>query len=221
MTRPDGIIFDLDGTLLDTLEDIGLSLNRILERHGRPTHALERYRYFIGKGVASLLRRATGLKDDDPLLARIGREFREDYNRHWKDHTTLYSGIPELLDTLSGSEIRMAVLTNKYQEYADLNRTLFLAQWTFAPFLGAVEDRPLKPAPDGVFEILRAWDLPADRVFYVGDTDTDMQTAQAAGVFAIGAGWGFREQEELSTSGADLVVKTPAELEAYLRSLLS
>ncbi|NOZ74086.1 MAG: HAD hydrolase-like protein [FCB group bacterium] len=107
MTRPDGIIFDLDGTLLNTLDDIGLSLNRVLQRYGLATHSLDCYRHFIGQGVASLLSRASGLKADDPKLTHIGQEFREDYAQHWQDHTTLYDGIPELLDHLSESKTRI------------------------------------------------------------------------------------------------------------------
>jgi len=102
-----------------------------------------------------------------------------------------------------------------------LNRTLFLSRWMIDPFLGAVENRPLKPAPDGVHEILRDWQFAADQVFYVGDTDTDMHTATAAGVFAVGAAWGFRGRKELETSGAEVVFDTASDFQKYLRSLSS
>ncbi len=211
-----GIIFDLDGTLLDTLEDIAYSLNRVLERHHLPPHSIESYRQFIGKGVANLLHQATGLNPADPLLITIGQEFRDDYGNHWMDHTHIYSGIPELLDHVTETGFRLAVLTNKYQEYADLNRTLYLSQWPINPFLGASNNRPLKPDPAGIHEIAKTWNIDLNRILYVGDTDTDMQTARAAGVFAIGAGWGFRNRQELEAAGADLIMETPKELRTWI-----
>jgi len=212
-----GIIFDLDGTLLDTVEDIANSMNRVLDDHNLPTHPVDSYRKFIGKGVVNLLVMATGLPADNPDCLTIGKEFREDYSKHWMDRTQLYPEIPFLLDHLSEVGAHMAVLTNKYQEYANLNREVFLNRWPIDPFLGATPDLPLKPDPAGIYKIADHWNYDLKQIYYIGDTDTDMQTALAAGVFAIGAGWGFRGLTELELAGADLAMESPAELWTWFR----
>ncbi|RMF11089.1 MAG: HAD family hydrolase, partial [Candidatus Neomarinimicrobiota bacterium] len=195
--------------------------NTVLNQHGLPPHPVDAYRHFIGRGVVHLCERATGLSLADPLAQAVAKAFRDEYRRRWRDHTRLYPGISELLDRLTGAAVRMAVLTNKPPPYAELNRELFLSRWTLDPFWGAGEERPLKPAPDGLLDILDRWQLPKHQAVYVGDTDTDVETARAAGVFAVGAAWGFRGRKELESSGADLVADTPAQLWTLLRPRLA
>jgi len=207
------VIFDLDGTLLDTLEDLAGSMNRVLQQKGLPTHPTEAFRYFVGNGAAALVSRALPPeKRNDQLIADCLQAFRREYDRNWNMKTKPYSGVPELLDALTAKHIEMAVLTNKAQPVAELCIHEYFSGWEFAVILGQRDGVPLKPDPAGPREIARRLDIPAHEFLYLGDSAVDMKTAIGAGMLPVGALWGFRSEKELRESGAAEVIGRPTEL---------
>jgi phosphoglycolate phosphatase len=207
------VIFDLDGTLLDTLEDLADSVNRVLQDKGLPTHPTEAFRYFVGNGAAMLVSRALPPeRRNDALTADCLEAFLKEYNRNWNMKTKPYSGVSELLDALTAKHIEMAVLTNKPQHFAELCIQEFLSAWKFTVILGQRDGFPLKPDPAGPREIARCLDVPPREFLYLGDSDADMRTAVRAHMFPVGALWGFRSEKELRESGAVEVISRPTEL---------
>jgi phosphoglycolate phosphatase len=214
------VIFDLDGTLIDSLADIAESTNAVLAEGGYPTHSLESYKRFVGDGMPSLVRRALPAASRDPAtIDALVEAVRSVYRTRWDRKTRPYGGIAELLDALVERGISLSVLSNKPQESAELVVARLLARWRFAVVVGARPDLPLKPDPAGAILIARALGLEPSRIAYLGDTDTDMRTARAAGMYAVGAGWGFRPASELQTTGARLVIERPIDLLAILEDL--
>jgi phosphoglycolate phosphatase len=215
--RCKAVLFDLDGTLLDTLEDIGQAMNRVLARHGLAAHPLSAYRGFVGDGAEVLVRRSLrpGQATEAEIFEYI-QEFKTAYAQCWNVYTRPYPGIPQLLDMLAQRGIHKAVLSNKPHEFSVRCVEAFLPGWSFAAVLGEMPGRPLKPDPAGAQEAARLLKAAPREICYVGDTDTDMQTALAAGMLPVGALWGFRPAAELSASGAHYLIKTPAELLSLL-----
>lgn len=207
------IIFDLDGTLLNTLEDIGNAVNRVLEKKGFPLHNLDLYRYFVGGGVPMLIMRALpeGKRDDDNIRA-CTREFREDYRQNWKVETRPYDGIVEMLDELTTQGIKMTVLSNKPDKYTKLCISELLPKWKFDIVLGQRDSVPQKPDPAGAIEIADYLEISPESFLYLGDTATDMQTATAANMYPVGALWGFRSKEELQENGAQALIEKPQKI---------
>jgi len=211
------IIFDLDGTLLDTLADIANSANTALRRHGFPTHEADAYRHFIGDGVTMLMTRALPAeKRTDDMIAGCATGFRENYHRTWNLNTRPYDGIPELLDALAARNVKMAVLSNKPDDFTKLCVREFLADWSFEMILGLRHGVPQKPDPTGALEIAEHLAMAPARILYLGDSAVDMKTAVNAGMFPVGALWGFRALEELLENGARATIKEPLELVDYL-----
>lgn len=207
------VLFDLDGTLLDTLEDIADSVNTVLDRNGLPGHMLEAYRYFIGDGVEDLASRAlpenrrTGV-----MVARVVAAFREEYGQRWADKTGPYEGIPELLNALTARGTKMAILSNKPDNFTRLMVSRLLEKWRFEPVIGAKPSMPKKPDPTGAAEIAGRLGVLPGEFLYLGDGDADMKTAIAAGMYPVGALWGFRTAGELLASGAKTLVRHPMDL---------
>jgi len=211
------VIFDLDGTLLDTLEDLADSVNRVLQDKGLPTHPTEAFRYFVGNGATMLVSRALPPeKRNDELTADCLEAFRREYNRNWNMKTKPYNGVSELLDALTAKHIEMAVLTNKPQHFAELCIQEFFSGWKFAVILGQRDGVSMKPDPAGPREIVRYLDIPSRDFLYLGDSDVDMRTAVNANMLPIGAMWGFRSQKELREAGAIEVIARPMELLKFL-----
>jgi phosphoglycolate phosphatase len=207
------IIFDLDGTLLNTLQDIADSMNRALARLAFPQHPLDAYRYFVGDGMEVLVRRCVPQHiSDEKVIAQALLFMREEYALHWADKTQPYDGIPELLDALSRRRVRLMVCSNKPQDFTQQCVTKFLSRWCFEPIVGARPGVPKKPDPASVLEIIRNSGLRVDEFIYLGDTAVDMHTAVAANLHAVGAVWGFRTADELTQSGAKLLLNHPMEL---------
>lgn len=207
------IIFDLDGTLLDTLEDLSNAANRVLERHGFPTHDTGDYRYMVGDGAVVLMRRALPEdRRDDVTVLDCVRAFREEYERGWKIKTRSYDGVTEMLDVLAAHGMKMAVLSNKPDDFTKRCVSEYFPQQTFDLVLGQCDTVPLKPDPSGAMEISRFLNIPPSQFLYLGDTSIDMKTAVAAGMFPVGALWGFRSGKELLENGARLLIKRPTEL---------
>ena len=206
------VIFDLDGTLLDTLEDLAGSVNRVLQDKGFPTHPMEAFRYFVGDGAAMVVSRALPPEKRTELAADCLEAFLEEYSRNWNIKTKPYGGVSELLDALAAKSIEMAVFTNKPQHFAELCIQEFLSGWKFTAILGQRDGFPLKPDPAGPLEIARRVDIPSQEFLYLGDSDIDMKTAVSANMFPVGALWGFRSEKELRESGAVEVISKPTEL---------
>ena len=217
MTRQKCVLFDLDGTLVDSLIDLADSMNRVLSRQGLPAHPAEAYRYFVGDGITKLVQRALPAEaQQQDIIQDCVQKMRQEYALHWADTTRPYPGIAELLDTLASLGIQMAILSNKPDALTqEVVRTL-LPQWDFAAVAGAREPFPRKPDPTGALRIANLLQREPADFLYLGDTNTDMQTARAAKMFAIGALWGFRTADELKENGAQALISVPIELCALL-----
>lgn len=207
------VIFDLDGTLLDTIGDLAAACNTVLERRGFPCHTYEQYCGFVGNGVMRLVERALPEADRTPeTVAAVRADFVKHYTEYINRYTKPYEGIPELLAELTRRGVRMAVASNKFQAGTEKLVRLYFPGVAFDPVLGQRPDVPLKPDPAVVVEILALTGVARDEVLYVGDSGVDMQTATAAGVRSVGVTWGFRTRGELEQSGAHHVVDTPDEI---------
>jgi phosphoglycolate phosphatase len=207
------VLFDLDGTLLDTLEDLAVSMNTALESFGFPPHPVEAYRYMVGDGMDTLARRAIPENRIEPatVMACVDR-MKSQYRQHWLDTTKPYDGIPDLLDALAQRTIPMAILSNKPDDFTKPMVEKVLAKWSFTEVRGVSEDTPRKPNPSGALQIAERLGVDPAEFLYVGDTNTDMETARSAGMYPVGVLWGFRTEEELQMSGAENVIARPTDL---------
>lgn len=214
--RFNSIIFDLDGTLIDSLADIADSMNRVLKKHGLPEHDMQTYRYFIGYGVPVLVQKAVPLHlSEEGIIESYAWEFRETYGKNYNVMTKLYDGIPAMLDKLSDRKIRMSIFSNKPDNFTKKCVREFLQPWKFECVIGHGSGIPPKPDPTGVLKILKEMEQkPADTI-YLGDSGIDMITAVSAGMFPIGALWGFRDRDELRENGARELVKDPRAILAF------
>ncbi len=207
------VLFDLDGTLLDTIEDISDSMNSVLAKNGYPVHDIEAYKYFVGDGMKTLVQRAlpkgtySTQQIDNYLQAN-----KAEYARRWSDKTVLYPGIGGLLDGLTDKGINCAVLSNKPDAFTKQIVEKLLAGWNFYPIFGERLGIPKKPDPAGALEIASILKVKPEECLYLGDTGTDMETAKAAGMYAIGVLWGFRKADELLDSGARVLVSDPLQV---------
>ncbi len=213
MPIPRAAVFDLDGTLLDTLDDLADSANEALTTAGLPAHPVDAYRTFVGEGIHTLVQRILPAgQDDEEMVTRVLALYRAAYGRRWNNKTKPYDGIPESLDALLSRQVKLAVLSNKPQKFTELCMAHHLPDHAFEIVLGQRDSVPRKPDPAGALEIAHAFQLDPGEVIFIGDTKTDMDTATAAGMRAIGVSWGFRPVEELRRHGAEVVVDHPAEL---------
>ena len=212
--RIQAVVFDLDGTLLDSLADIANAANWVLQSHGFPTHDVQAYRYFVGDGVRHLLCRTLPQEyhDDEQLGRKVIAEFIDRYHRSWNVESRLYDGVPQMLDELVQRNLALAVLSNKPQAATSKCVEHYLSQYPFAPVLGQTEARPPKPDLTGAREVLAELGAEPADCLYVGDTAVDMQTASSAAMPSIGVTWGFRERDELEQAGADWIIDHPSEL---------
>jgi phosphoglycolate phosphatase len=210
------VIFDLDGTLLDTIDDIADSMNEVLGRYGLPLHSVDEYKIFVGDGVTNLVNRsAAAAPAAGHSLSQIETEYRAEYIKRQADKTKPYDGMPETLSALAQRGIKMAVFSNKpYNATLEVVAHYFPGIY-FDAIIGQRPGYPIKPNPSGAMEILEIFGLPREEVLYVGDTGTDMQTAKAAGLKAVGALWGFRERDELVQNGADILAERPQGILKY------
>lgn len=206
-------VFDLDGTLLDSLEDIATSANEALKKMGYAPHHLADYRYHVGDGLNVLAQRVLPPAHRDlPTAQAFVNEMRTEYAQRWSNTTKPYAGIPELLDELVRRGFKLAVLSNKPHDFTQVVTATLLPKWTFNPMIGARVGIPHKPDPAGAVEIAELLKLPAAECIFLGDTYADMRAATGAGMFPVGVLWGFRPAQELLESGAKLLIKDPLEL---------
>lgn len=210
---PRALIFDLDGTLLDTLEDLADSGNAALAELGLPEHPVNAYRLFVGLGVAELVQRMLPEKSrDEATLGRARELLMAVYKERWKLKTRPYPGIPELLEALRQASLPICVLSNKPQDYTELTVREFFPGFPFAQVRGARVDVPNKPHPAGALALAGELGMTPGRIAFVGDSATDMKTARGAGMLPVGVLWGFRDEAELTANGARHLLKAPADL---------
>ena len=214
------VIFDLDGTLLDTLEDIADACNHALNECGFPSRNLDEYRKFVGRGIMNLFRSALpeGYKDDDTVL-RVRDAFVPYYNIHKDDKTRPYPGTEELLDALTANGIMLAVASNKYQEATEELVRKHFCRYDFLCILGQREGKPIKPDAGIILEAMSCCCVKPEETVYCGDSDVDMQTGKNAGVKTIGVTWGFRTREELAAYDPMLIADDQTQIKNKVLSL--
>lgn len=214
-TKKDLVIFDLDGTLLNTIADLGASCNYALRTMGYAEHPIAAYNYMVGNGVRKLIERAN--PDADPeKVKELLRHFREHYDEHCLENTAHYPGIDEILKELTARGVAVAVATNKYQSAAEKIIRHFFPDIPFVAIMGQTDERPPKPDPSIDFAILLDHPTLKSRVLHVGDSAVDIETAKRACVESVGVSWGFRPVSELRRAFADHVISSPSELYKYV-----
>jgi len=205
------VLFDLDGTLADTLADLANAVNFALTLVGCPTHPQDRFRYLVGDGARNLCQRALPADRQD-LVDELLHLMRGHYDAHCFDETRLYPGIPELVTELHHRSYRMAVLSNKPDVFTKRMVAHFFPSSPFDAVHGQQPGQPIKPDPAVALQIAGEFNIPAAEWLYLGDTNTDMRTATNAGMFPVGVLWGFREKDELLATGAKELIAKPSDL---------
>jgi phosphoglycolate phosphatase len=207
------IVFDLDGTLINSLEDLADSANHVLVQHGFPTHPVDAYRYFVGDGVRKLIERILPEeKRNDIQIEQCRQEFVAYYRIHMEDKTEVYPGMFELLKTLKEKGLKIAVATNKVHIAVAPLMAKYFPNIRFDSMIGQREGVPVKPHPKIMFDILKETGCQPSEALHVGDTATDMQLAHRAGIESVGVLWGYRPLEELQEAGARYIIEHPLDL---------
>lgn len=207
----DAVIFDMDGTLLDTLDDLADSVNEMLAGHGYRQRTLDEVRGFVGNGASFLIEKCVPNGKDNPALEECLLEFKEQYEKNMQNKTAPYAGIPELLSELADLGVKMAVVSNKGDGAVKHMSEQFFGEHIRVA-VGENEKLCKKPAPDSIYVALKQMDAVLGRTLYVGDSEVDVQTARNAGLLCVGVSWGFRDRELLQHEGADWVIDRPEEL---------
>lgn len=214
------VIFDLDGTLVDSLADLAISVNHALKNAGLEEKPVENYKTYVGNGRDMLIKRAMGKAcEDKALFEQVRKDYDEHYAAHCNDNTKSYPGCENMLKKLTAKGIKTAVLSNKPHEFV---KKILDKLYPYHAFVAAWGQKPqykTKPNPDAVFAIMKLNDVTSDECLYVGDSDVDVFTANNAGVHMAGVSWGFRGREELKSAGAPFVADTAEELYEYICGL--
>ena len=211
--RYQAVIFDLDGTLIDSLTDLAEAGNRVLAEMKMDVHPLAAYRIFVGDGLETLIQRILPKESrTESTIAEAIQRFRIDYGNNWHINTTLYPGIPDLLNQLTDAGLSMSILSNKPHVFTGLCVEHFLSNWHFEQILGHRPEVPKKPDGSGAVEIAKTLQLSPSQILFIGDSAVDMQTAANAGMDGAGVLWGFRGADELRQNGATYLASTPSEL---------
>lgn len=214
-----GIIFDLDGTLLDTLDDLTTAVNKFLAKHDFARHSREDVRKMVGNGAAKLVERALPkiefTKDE---MLKFYAEYAECYATSQK-FTKIYDGIDEVLDYLTEKNIKIAVVSNKPDKATQFCKENYLKKWNINPCFGQIDGIPIKPAPFMLNKVIEIWEFEKSEVLFVGDSPEDMLTAKNAQIAGIGAGWGFRSCELLDKAGAEFSFEKTLQLLEFIKSL--
>ena len=212
------VIWDLDGTLLNTLDDLAASVNAALAMNGMPLRSTQEVRAFVGNGIRNLMMRAVPDGDANPAFDKALEDFTRHYGAHSRDRTRPYDGILEMLDKLSGEGVKHAIVSNKIDfAVKALSRAYFGERMCAA--IGDDPSRARKPAPDSVLAAMREMGVTAQETVYVGDSDVDVLTARNAGVPCVAVLWGFRDEACLRAAGAERLARTPDELREIIERL--
>lgn len=206
------LLFDLDGTLLDTLEDLADAVNAVLERAGYPAHPVDAYRYFVGSGLETMLRRAAPEGLDDGALADLALAFRGTYAKNWDAKTRPYPGVESVLEALVKTGLPFAVLSNKPHDFTQLCVNRFFPSIAFTAVQGSPKGGRAKPDPAMALALAGDFGVLPGEVLFVGDSSVDMDTATGAGMIAAGALWGFRPESELVAHGARVLLAKPSDI---------
>jgi len=211
----EGIIFDLDGTLVHTIEDIGDAANVMLKRHGFPEHSTSDYLKWIGSGAAKFVENALVPDITTEQLQGCITEFKEIYGRNLNNKSRLYEGVPQVLDELTDRGIKLSILSNKPHRLTERVTEYYLSDWDFSPVFGQREHIPRKPDPTAALEIAGIMNIVVDRILFVGDSLADLKTALAAGMVPVGVTWGYGRLESAAQNGQSFI-QQPQELLALL-----
>jgi phosphoglycolate phosphatase len=206
------LLFDLDGTLIDSVADIGNAMNHVLGQHDLPTHPLEVYRAKVGEGAGQLVWDVLPAESSSELHASVLAAYKERYLSHLVVETRLYPGMPEALDALVSREVKLAVVTNKPQSATENIASALLARWPFAAIEGQQAGIPHKTDKTLALRAARTLGVQPSECLFVGDTRVDVATARAAGMTSVGCAWGFRGAAELREHGANHIIDAPIEL---------
>ena len=205
------IIFDLDGTLIDSLEDIANCMNYVLKELNLPIHKIDDYKYFVGGGISILVDNA--LKGyNQEIKEEVTKRFKIVYDQKLHSKTKPYDGIYELLDELSKLDCNLAILSNKPHEFTIQYANSLFKKYNFKEVHGQKNNIPKKPDPTAAIDIAKSLNIPCEEIYFVGDTMVDMQTAKNANMIAVGVLWGFRDEKELKENGANFLIKHPLDL---------
>jgi phosphoglycolate phosphatase len=207
-----GVIFDLDGTLLNTLRDLAGSVNHVLAAYGYPQHSCEEYKTRIGKGFRNLLEVSFPDCSDEREISIALEMFLETYDQNYMKQTASYDGIPEMLEILGDRGVKIGVNSNKRTDYTNNLIHKFFPHIPFTGVFGEREGTPKKPHPQAALEIVEMMGLRPEETIYIGDSGTDIQTGKNAGMATAGVLWGFRDLVELRENGADYIIRTPREI---------
>jgi len=207
------VLFDLDGTLLDTIDDLTASMNAALAQLGCPPRSIAECKRFVGDGVVAFAKRSlpADRRDEATVLQCVG-SMRQHYASNWANKTQPYDGVPELLDALTQRGLKLAILSNKPDDTTQICVNELLGGWAFEIVQGVCDGVEPKPDPSGAIHVAATLGIAPEQFLYMGDTNTDMQTANAAGMYAVGVLWGFRTAEELTENGAATLLGSPCDL---------
>lgn len=206
------IVFDLDGTLLDTVPDIAAALNRALAACGLPTHDQKTVETFLGNGIRDAVMKAAPANTPDDTIERVLDLYRDDYAAHCTEKTTLYGGVREMVNGFAARGLKLAVLSNKTEKTAQKIIAHFFPEGQFSAVFGRVPERPLKPHVDAAKPVLDITGLSPHEIAYVGDSNTDILFAKAVGMLPVATPWGYRSRAELIKAGAELIAENALDL---------
>lgn len=212
------IIFDLDGTLVDSIEGLATAMNKVLESRGYPQHRVEDYKRFVGNGIKKIVMRGLPLESRDQETVNLCYDkMLTAYAEHYAVGMSIYKDIDIVLNELTSKGITLAINTNKNQEMADKVVDGFLKQWNFVKVIGATENYEIKPSPIGAIHIAETVGVQPSECIYIGDSEVDLITARNAGMQSILVTWGFRTEEQLKTHKPEVLVQSPMDILRYLR----
>lgn len=211
-----GFIFDLDGTLLDTAEDLCDSVNVAMELNSLPTFSVDDIKRMVGNGIKNLITQSLPKDSDDQRIEQVLHQFKTDYASRYMTKSHPYKGILATLNQLQAKNIKLSVVSNKMNDYTQTMIKHYFPQVNFIYVTGELEGVDRKPDPTLTLEAINAMGLAKEHILYVGDTRVDMQTAHNAGLKSVGVTWGFRSQKELEDHHADFIIRTPKELLSLL-----
>lgn len=213
MNKFKAVVFDLDGTLLNSIADLGDAMNSTLTANNFPVHSYDEYKLFLGSGLKNLtLKSLPEEQRNDKTVGRLYEEMQITYKKNCTLKTRPYNGIPELLTSLTKKNIPFAILSNKEISFTQYIVNKLLSGWHFTHVLGSTVDIPKKPDPAGALIITKELNIKPEEFLYLGDTGIDMKTANAAKMHSVGVTWGFRSKEELIENGARTIIDTPSSL---------